>query len=172
MVGMAWALAAIVILGLGVPIGALVWSRLRPPPAVTPLGSAYDRIDKWLLRQHGLRPVERERVRAAVFGGRQASGPELEPAAHDLAARLLAGQLGAVRLGRALIAFNGVMATGFLAGGIVLLVVSRSASGRGLGALGLVDSALFTFAGVMSTRQSRRTRRNLTLALRLNKEQD
>ena len=63
---MALALGVIVILAIGVPIGAWGLTRLRPPPAVTSLGAGYDSIDKWLLKKHSLPPLERERVRAAV----------------------------------------------------------------------------------------------------------
>jgi len=49
-----WALAAIVILGVGMPIGAWTWTRLRPAPQASPMGMGYDPIDKWLLQQYSL----------------------------------------------------------------------------------------------------------------------
>src|SRR6266568_7411379 len=64
---MGWALAAIVILGVGVPIAAWSYTRLHSPPPVTPLGTGYDQIDKWLLEQHRLAAA---RPRARPQGSR------------------------------------------------------------------------------------------------------
>ncbi len=62
-----WALAFVVILGVGLPVAAWWHSRRHPPPPVTRLGTGYDRIDKWLLRHYQLAPLDRDRVRTAVF---------------------------------------------------------------------------------------------------------
>ncbi len=110
---MAWAVAAIAILGLGVPIGAWIYTRRRPLPPVSRLGTGYDPIDQWLLHRHGLPPLDRARVRRAVFEGRQVGDPALAPAARDLAAKVLAGDFGARHMAPALAWFNMVMAAGF-----------------------------------------------------------
>jgi hypothetical protein len=54
----------------------------------------------------------------------------------------------------------------------VLLAASRHAAGRALGVLALVDSGMFTFAGVMSRRQASKIRRAAAAALQLNKTAD
>jgi hypothetical protein len=126
---MAWALAAIVILSVGLPIGAWRHTRLRPPPPASRLGTGYDQIDKWLLRYHSLLPLDRERVRKAVFQGRQIDNPALAPAAHDLAAKVLGGGFRALRASRALWWANMIMAIGLAAAGIVLLIISPAPNG-------------------------------------------
>lgn len=134
---MAWALAAIVILGVGVPISAWSYTRLRPPPPVSRLGTAYDPIDKWLLQRHSLPPLDRERVRTAVLQGNQVDDPALAPAAHDLAATVLAGGFKVLRLSPVLGWVNMVMAVGLAVTGIVVLVASHQAGGLALGVLAL-----------------------------------
>jgi hypothetical protein len=119
---MAWALAAIMILSVGVPIGAWSYTRLRPPPPVSRLGTGYDPIDKWLLQRHSLPPLDRERVRTAVFQGRQVDDPTLAPAAHDLAVKVLTGGFRVLRLSPVLGWANMFMAVGFAAAGLVLLI--------------------------------------------------
>src|SRR5260370_41987409 len=99
---MVWALAAIVIIGVGLPVAAWGYTRLHPPPPVSRLGTGYDQIDKWLLHQHRLPPLDREQVRKAVFQGRQVNNPALASAAHDLAAKVLTGGFRGLRLSRVL----------------------------------------------------------------------
>jgi hypothetical protein len=168
---MVWALGVTVILAIGVPIGAWGLTRLRPPPAVTPLGTGYDPIDKWLLKQHSLPPLERERVRAAVFEGRRVRDPVLTAAARDLAAKVLNGELRAVRRIPVLRWINIVSAAVYAAVGIGLLVTSKHADIRVLGALGLVNSALFTFAAVFQSRWADRVHRQARTAWELNQDQ-
>ncbi len=70
---MAWAVAFIVILGVGLPVAAWWYSGRRPPSAVNRLGTSIDRIndriDKWLLKEYQLAPLDRGRIREAVFEG-------------------------------------------------------------------------------------------------------
>ncbi len=169
---MVWALAMIVVLAIGLPIGAWSYTRLRPPPAPSKLGTAYDPIDRWLLRQHGLPPIDRERVRNAVFNGRHVRDPELAPAAHDLAARVLAGKFRMVRVSRALTWFDMITALGFITAGIALLIIGPGAGGRALGALCLLDSAIFSFASVIRLRQSKKLQLNVATALELNQDRN
>src|SRR5215510_6652438 len=103
---MLWAPAVIVALGIALPIGAWAYTRLRPPPPPDRLGTAYDPIDKWLLRQHNLAPADRERVRHAVFNGRRVGDPDLAPAASDLAEKVLAGKFMRLRLSYAAVWIN------------------------------------------------------------------
>jgi hypothetical protein len=168
---MALALAVIVTLGVGVPIAAWSLTRLRPPPAPSRLGTGYDPIDKWLLRRHSLAPIDRERVRTAVFGGRQVGDPKLAVAAHDLAVKVLSGEVrGSTRVPAVLRWLNVLSAVVFAALGIGLLAVSRRSGMQSLGALALVDSAMFTFVSVFYTRRPKRARRRVETALDLNQD--
>jgi hypothetical protein len=94
---MVLALAVIVTLGVGAPIAAWSWTRLRPPPAPSRLGTGYDPIDRWLLRRHSLAPIDRELVRAAVFEGRQVATRNWHSQRTILLTRCLAGKSEAGR---------------------------------------------------------------------------
>lgn len=167
---MALALAVIVTLGVGVPIAAWGWTRLRSPPAPNSLGTGYDPIDRWLLRQHNLAPTDRERVRGAVFEGRQVGDSRLAPAAHDLADKVLNGKIGGAQIPAVLRYLNVLAAVVFAVVGIGLIAFSRSTDMQSLGALGLVDSAMFTFVSVVSSRQPTRLRQRVETALELNQD--
>jgi hypothetical protein len=166
---MVLALAVIVTLGVGVPIAAWSWTRLRPPPAPSRLGTGYDPIDRWLLRRHSLAPIDRERVRAAVFEGRQVGDTKLALAAHELAGKVLSREIGGGQVPAALRWINALAAVTFAVVGVGLLAAGRSGM-QPLGALGLVDSAMFTFVSVISTRQSKRVRHRVEEALQLNQD--
>jgi hypothetical protein len=96
---MAWALAVILVLGVGLPFAA--WqlsrhleSRRRPSEG---LGPATDQVDKWLIEQHHLHAVQRWQVRRAVTYGLAVRDPALRLATRDLAGCVLHGDL---KLGR------------------------------------------------------------------------
>jgi hypothetical protein len=167
---MALALAVIVTLGVGVPIAAWSWTRLRPPPAPSRLGTGYDRIDKWLLRRHGLPPIDRERVRTAVFGGRPVGDPRLALAAHDLAVKLLSGEIAGVRAPAVLRWLNVLTPVVFAALGIGSVTVSHRPGMQAVGVLFLADSALLTFVSVIETRQPKKLRHRVEAALELNQD--
>jgi hypothetical protein len=169
---MVLALAVIVTLGVGVPIAAWSWTQLRPPPAPSRLGTGYDPIDRWLLRRHSLAPIDRERVRAAVFEGRHVGDTKLALAAHELADKVLSRQIGGGQVPAALRWINALAAVTFAVVGVGLLTVSRRSGMQSLGALGLVDSAMFTFVSVISTRQSKRVRHRVEEALQLNQDRE
>jgi len=96
---MAWALALVVVIGVGLPVAAWLITRQLPPPrAMSRLGAGYDAIDKWLLDQYQLAPPERWRVRKAVFRGDQVSDAMLTPATHGPAIRVLGGGFRMLRL--------------------------------------------------------------------------
>jgi len=97
----------------------MLYTVPAPPPrqTVTRLGVGYDTIDRWLLDRYQLPPHERWRVRDAVFAGRQVSDAALVRAAHGLAARILAGEFGALRLSPVLTWVNVVTAIGFAVAG-------------------------------------------------------
>jgi hypothetical protein len=169
---MAWALALVVVIGVGLPVAAWSITRRLPPPrrAVDRLGVGYDAIDKWLLEQYQLLPQDRRRVRKAVFGGRQANDATLARAAHGLAARVLAGGFRALRLSQLLGWVDVMTAIGFAGTGIVVLITSQHAEGLVLGILGLVNCGLFMFAGVARARMAKQIRRSAAQALQLNQD--
>ena len=163
---MAWALAFIVILGVGLPVAAWWYSGRHLSSQVTRLGTGYDRIDKWLLKEYQLAPVDRERVRKAVFQGRQADDPALARAAHHLASEVLRGKLGGLRLVRVNAAMSLVFPVGLAALGIGGLVISHDP----LYALAIVCSALFTVPAVMYIHLLPQARRQVGRALELNED--
>jgi hypothetical protein len=167
---MAWALALVVVIGVGLPMAAWSITRRLPPSrrAANRLGAGYDSIDRWLRDQYQLPPHERWRVREAVFEGRQVSDAALVQATHGLAAWVLAGGFRTLRLSPALGWVNAVIAIGFTVTGIVLLVTSRHTEGLALGILGLVNCGLFMFAGVGWALSAKQVRHNATQALWLN----
>lgn len=167
---MAWALALVVVIGVGLPVAAWSVTRRLPPPRHTMdrLGAGYDTIDRWLLNRYQLPPHERWRVRNAVFAGRQMGDAGLARAAHGLAERVLAGGFGALRVTPLLGWVNAVAAIGFAVAGIVLLVTSRNTEGLVLGMLGLINCGLFMFAGAGWMVTAKRVRRNAAQALQLN----
>lgn len=118
-----------------------------------------------------LPPLERERVRAAVFEGRRVRDPELTAAARDLAAKVLNGEFKVLRVAPVLRWIHLASAAVFAAMGIGLLVTSKHADMRALGALGPVDSALFIFAAVFHARWPKRIHRHALTALELNQDQ-
>jgi uncharacterized membrane protein YfcA len=166
---MAWALAVTVVLAIGVPIGAWTYTRLRPPPPLSRLGTAYDPIDKWLLRQYALTPIDRERVRDAVFNGRQVGDPELTLAARDLAESVLAGKLRRSRQSYGIVWINMIMATCFLAMGIISLIAGHALE-PALGAVFVLSSAVLMTAAVMPRRQPRKVLFNVAKARQLNQD--
>jgi hypothetical protein len=94
----AWAWAVLAIVAVGIP--AAVWLRsrnLKPPQE--PYGSPIphlDRVDRWLYDQYQLANLDRSRARQAVVEGREVSEPRLRPAAHGLAEAMLSGQVGSL----------------------------------------------------------------------------
>ena len=167
---MVWALAVTVALGIGLPIGAWAYTRLRPPPPSSRLGTAYDRIDRWLLRRHNLAPSDRERVRQAVFNGRQVGDPDLALAARDLAENVLAGRFRRLRQPYAVLWINVIMTTCFLAMGIFLLVAGRSGEQLAEGATFVFGSAGVAFANVMPRREGKKVLVSAANALQLNQD--
>lgn len=167
---MAVALAVIVTLGVGVPVAAWSWTRLRPPPAPSRLGTGYDPIDRWLLRRHGLAPIDRDRVRTAVFGGRQVGDAKLAHAARDLADNMLKGEIRGAQVPGGLPWLNAASAVVFAVLGIWALAFSHRSGMQSFGAVGLVDSAMLTFASMVCSRQPKRIRHRVETALGLNQD--
>ncbi len=167
---MAWAVAFIVILGVGLPVAAWWYSGRRPPSPVTRLETSKDRIndriDKWLLKEYQLAPLDRGRVREAVFEARQLDDPALARAAHQLASQVLRGKLGGLRLVRVNAGIFLVGPVGFAAAGIRGLVISHDPRY----ALAIVFSAFLTVPAVMYIRLLQKARRQLGLALELNED--
>jgi hypothetical protein len=169
---MAWALALVVVIGVGLPVAAwLITRRLPPPRTVGRLGVGYDAIDKWLLDRYQLPPHDRWRVRKAVFQGHQVNDAALARAAHGLATRVLTGGFRVLRLSQVLGWVDLMMGIGFAGTGIFLLITSHDAEGLVLGILSLVNSGLFMFAGMgRALRTPKQIRRNVARALQLNQD--
>jgi hypothetical protein len=127
---MAWALALVVAIGVGLPVAA--WSitrRLPPPNTARWAGRGYDAIDRWLADRYQLAWLERSRVRTAVFGGRQVEEPQLAPAAHGLAAQVLAGGFRVLRWSRVLGWADLGLGIGLGAAGVAWLITSGHPEG-------------------------------------------
>jgi hypothetical protein len=170
---MAWALALVVVIGVGLPLAAWWFTRRLPARrrSVDRLGIGYDAIDKWLLDRYQLPPHDRWRVRTAVFQGRQVSDATLAPAVHGLATRVLTGGFRVLRLSQVLGWVDLMVATGLAGAGLVLLITSHHAEGLVLGVISLVSSGLFMFAGVMrALRFPQQIRHNVVKALQLNQD--
>jgi hypothetical protein len=168
---MAWAVALVVVIGVGMPVAAW-WIVRRLPPPRTPgrLGVGYDAIDRWLLDHYQLPPLERWRVRKAVFQGRQVKDRALELAANGLATQVLSGRFRLLRVSQVLGWADIVLAIGCAAAGIVSLATSHQTDEFVLAILFIVNAGLFTFAGVIrALRAPKQIRHNAAQALRLNR---
>jgi hypothetical protein len=118
---MTYAAGVIVVIGVGLPLGAWLLTRriARRPPGELGRG---DRVDDWLRQEYGLAWLERSRIQAAVAAGRRVSDPALEGAAHGLAARTLNGGLKADQQQRFAGLINlGISTLAFAAGVVDLL---------------------------------------------------
>lgn len=125
---MVWAAGVIVIIGVGLPLGAWLLTRrtARRPPGELSTG---DPNTDWLRKEYGLAWLERSRVQTAVGEGKRVSDSALEGAAHELAARTLSGSLPRFRQLRFIGRMNlgiGVVLTGV---GVVDLVRDPSRAG-------------------------------------------
>jgi hypothetical protein len=164
-----WALVVVVVIGVGLPVGAWAVTRKLPPPRPgNRLGVGYDSIDKWLLNRYQLPPHDRWRVREAVLGGHKVSDPRLAGAAHGLAADVLASRPWTLRF---LAAAGWVMllgAAGFASEGVVLLATGRPTDGLAQGVVALIDSGVFLLGGLFARRGARQFRLNVAKALQLN----
>jgi hypothetical protein len=133
------------------------------------LGVGYDAIDRWLLDRYQLSPHDRWRVREAVFQGRQVNDATLARATYELASRVLTGGFRMLRLSQVMVWVDLMAGIGFAGGGLFLLIARRHTDGLVLGILGLINSGLFTFAGVMrALRFPKQIRGNVMKALQLN----
>jgi hypothetical protein len=161
------ALAVIVVLGVGLPVAAWAYTRFRPLPAASSLGTPYDPIDKWLLRQYSLPPADRDRVRTAVFGGRKVGDPDLAPAARGLAHRLLTGRFAGTAY--LMVGFNVVMGSATAGAGIASFLTDRQ-GGRAMGTALIVGGASLALLTVLPLRQTRKMRLTIAAALQANED--
>ena len=152
---MAWALAIIVVIGAGLPSAAWRLGRraeARWQPSAHGLGPPADAVDKWLIDQHGLPAPQRWQVRDAVTYRRSVRDPALRPAAHDLAACALRGEL---RLGRWIrIAGMTLVAEGTVL--IVLGIALLAALGSPAGLVPVPFGAWYLAKGAAALRSIRR----------------
>jgi hypothetical protein len=92
-----WSVVAVlVVLGVIVPLAALLMSRrlvTRHLPAAAGFGPRAGPADRWLAERHGLAAWQRHQVRQAVLAGREVADPALRGPAWGLAAAVLAGEI-------------------------------------------------------------------------------
>lgn len=152
---MVWALAIIVVIGVGLPFAAWRLGRrvdMGRQPSAHGLGPPADAVDKWLIEQHQLPAPQRWQVRDAVLYGQTVRDPALRHPAHDLAACVLRGEL---RLGRASRVGGAVL----VAEGAVLIalgIVIAAASGSPAGIVPVPLGAWYLARGVAALRAIRR----------------
>jgi hypothetical protein len=149
-----WTLAIVVVIGVGLPLAAWRLGRqaeARRPPAAHGLGPPADAVDQWLIDQHRLPAPQRWQVRDAVLSGRTIDDPALRPAAHDLAGRVLHGELRLGRLSRVMETF--LVAEG--AGLIVLGIVMLAAWGSPAGFIPVLIGVYYLARGAATLRRSR-----------------
>lgn len=132
-----------------------------------------DAIDAWLIERYQLYQVDRLLVRRAVFHGRQVSTPALEPVAHALAAEVLSGGFGDLRmpwLQRWGDLVNGIPMAAFY---IVTAVIIGHRYGLAYSALLIVVAALSLALGVRRSRRApKQLQQTAGQALRLNRAID
>lgn len=151
---MVWALAIIVVTGVGLPFAAWRLGRhveAGRQPSAHGLGPPTDAVDKWLIDQHRLPALQRWQVRDAVLYGRTARGPALRPAAHDLAGCVLRGELRLGRISRITDTFLVAEGAGLIALGIVML----AAWGSPAGIVPVLVGAYYLARAVAALRRSR-----------------
>ena len=164
-----WALALVVVIAVGLPVGTWAVTRKLPPPRpVSRLGVGYGRADKWLLTQYQLPPHDRWRVQEAVLRGRRVNDTSLERVAHGLAADLLARTPWSVRFLAVESWAMALLAAGSACWGIVLFATRQLPGGLAQGVSSLIDSGLFVLVAILARRGSRQFRQNVTKALELN----
>ena len=152
---MAWVLAIIVVIGVGLPFAAWRVGRHAEAgrqPSAHGLGPPADAVDTWLIDQYRLPAPQRWQVRDAVLSGRTVRDPALRPAAHDLAGCVLRGEL---RLGRVSRVTDTVLA---LEGAVLigLGIAVMAAWGSPAGIVPVLVGAWYLARGVAALRTIRR----------------
>lgn len=167
---MAWALVLVVAIGVGLPVAAwLITRRLPPPSTAGRAGRGHDAIDRWLADRYQLAWRDRSRVRTAVFRGRPVGEPYLAPAAHGLAAQVLAGRFRVLRWSRRL----GWAELGLGVTWVIWLSTSRGSEGVVLLVVGVVNTGLWLSVGTWRAwLEPRQIRRHAAQALRFHRGAD
>lgn len=163
---MLWAVGAVVIIGVGLPVFA--WLATRPlarrPP--TPLKPYHGRAEAWIHRQYGLDWPECSVIRTAVALGRRVSDPGLEDAAHRLAAATLRDEVPGTRSVRLAATTNLILGPAMAAAGIALFIFSTSTF---LPGYFIAEGAFFFFLGCLNYAHGPgKLRKNAARALELN----
>jgi hypothetical protein len=134
---MAWAVAIIVVIGIGGPTAAWLIARrgMRRKVSASGLGPPADAVDEWLIEKYRLPALQRWQVRNAVVYGREVADPVLRHAAHDLAECTLRGEL---KLGRAIRSGGVAMVAEGAAGMILGIAMVAAVGGLGVDAAALI----------------------------------
>lgn len=169
---MVWALALVVVIGVGLPVAAwLITRRLPSLRTAGRLGAGYDEVDRWLLDQYQLAWLDRSRVRKAVFQGQEVNDPALIPAAHGLAVQVLANGFKTLRFTQRIGRVELVIGPAYAVFGVVSLITSHHDSKLALGVLAVVNGGLFTLAGVFrALRAPKQMRHYAERVLQLNQK--
>lgn len=93
---MVWAWALVAVIGIGLPAATWWLTRNLKPPrqAVGGPGPRFARVDHWLYDRYRFGVMDRSRVLNAVLGGQELSDQPHRQAAHCLATAMLAGKVG------------------------------------------------------------------------------
>jgi len=135
---MAWAVAIIVVIGIGVPAAGWLIARRRGMQrhvSASGLGPPSDAVDKWLIETYRLPARQRWQVRDAVVYGREVADPVLRRAAHELAECALRGEL---RPGRGIRIGGIAMVTEGAAGMMLGIAMVAAIGGLGVDAAALI----------------------------------
>lgn len=169
---MAWALALVAVIAVGLPVAA--WSitrRLPAPRGIGRLGVGYDAIDKWLLDEYQLAPHDRWHVRNTVFQGRRVDRAALTTAARGLATQVLNGGFLVLRLSRLVGRLSMVLAVALAAISIVALIIGPGTQTLVQAVIWITSSVVLLCAGIAATVFApKRLRRTAEQALRLNQD--
>ncbi len=177
-------LIIIVVMGIGLPVALGLIARWRKSVPAKP-HRVYGEVSKWLLSEYGLGTRDRSAVQQAVLGryaavtvldqspgwpAAQAPSslrPELQDAAHGLAARLAADRFRGLRVARRLGWMQLAMAALAAVYG-VLALAGGWGSNPFLGGYAVLEAALFAPAGTYNAliipRRRRRAARNYLAA--------
>jgi len=135
--------------------------------------AGHDAIDAWLIERGQFYPLERLQIRRAVLEGRQVTTPAQEPVAHALAAEVLSGGFGELRM-------PWLQRWGDLVGGlagaacsIVMVIIIGHRYGVAYSAPFIVVGVLYLILGVRRTRRSpKQLQQTVEQAPRLNRAID
>ena len=163
---MIWAVGAIAVICVGLPVTAWLATRGLARRPAAPLKPYHGRIESWVHRQYDLDWPQCSLILRPVAQGSRAADPALEDAAHRLAAATLAGKVPGVWVVRLAPRINVVLGLGLATLGIGGLFWGQEQ----LTTIFLIPEGalLFALGWHNYVRGAGRQRKNATRALELN----